>query len=471
MPTTPDNETTEELSPTIGPQALYRAVFGAGTLAVLISREADWQQPSNLTLASIGFVLGYLLITTILARLSSKSPTWKERISGWIGGIDAMLIGAFLAWLQFPLLTALVFTTLIQSNALSTGGISKWTKDNLAFATGIAIVIALNQPNWSIQINQPVHVVALAVFAFYFSFYGYQQFIQIRHLRAELHTLKEKQLALKLNNYSLSKYLSPSLREAIASGKEVKLETQRKRLAVFFSDIVGFSAIADEMDSDSLTSLINEYLTEMSKIAIEYGGTIDKFIGDAVMIFFGDPQTRGPKEDCIACVSMALAMKKKAAELQVGWRNQGILKPLQVRMGISVGFCTVGNFGTESRLDYTLLGKEVNLASRLETSAEAGEILISHSTYMMVKDIIICEDRGEIKVKGFREPIRVYRVKDFRKKLADDRGHLDYSTEGFSLFMDVDRIYNYEEKKVLNALHGAFRQIQQQIEKHKNGNS
>ena len=465
----PDHSPIENSVPLHSSQALYRAVFGAGTLAILMSREADWQQPGSPTLIGIGFVLGYLLITSIISRLSRKTSKQRERVESWIGNIDAMLIGAFLAWLKFPLLTALVFTTLIQSNALSTGGISKWTKDNLFFVAGIAAVIALNQPNWNIQITQPVHVAALAVFAFYFSFYGYQQFIQIRRLRNEVETLKANQVVLKLNNYSLSKYLSPSLREAIASGKEVKLETQRKRLAVFFSDIVGFSAIADEMDSDSLTAVINEYLTEMSKIAIEYGGTIDKFIGDAVMVFFGDPQTRGPKEDCIACVSMALAMKKKATELQAGWRNQGILKPLQIRIGISVGFCTVGNFGTESRLDYTLLGKEVNLASRLETSAAPGEILISHSTYLMVKDIITCDDRGEIKVKGFREPIRIYRVKDFRKNLSSDRAHLDYTTEGFSLFMDVDKIYNYEEKNVLSALHGAFRQIQQQIEKHKNG--
>ncbi|MEH6543198.1 MAG: adenylate/guanylate cyclase domain-containing protein [Porticoccaceae bacterium] len=465
----PDSDLSAEHASPNSSQNLYRAVCGAGALAVLMSREADWQQPSDLTLASIGFVLSYLLVTSIAARLSRKTPERGGLIGNWIGNIDALLIGAFLAWLEFPLLTALVFTTLIQSNALSTGGVSKWTKDNLSFVLGIATVVALNQPDWNIRINQPVHVVTLAVFAFYFSFYGYQQFTQIRRLRNEVSTLREKQMSLKLNNYSLSKYLSPSLRDAIASGKEVKLETQRKRLAVFFSDIVGFSAIADEMDSDSLTAVINEYLTEMSKIAIEYGGTIDKFIGDAVMVFFGDPQTRGPKEDCIACVSMALAMKKKATELQAGWRNQGILKPLQIRIGISVGFCTVGNFGTESRLDYTLLGKEVNLASRLETSAAPGEILISHSTYLMVKDIIICEDRGEIKVKGFREPIQIYRVKDFRKNLADDRGHLDFTTEGFSLFMDVDKIYNYEEKKVLSALHGAFRQIQQQIEKHTNG--
>ena len=129
-------------------QNLYRAVCGAGALAVLISREADWQQPSNPTLATIGFVLSYLLVTSIIARLSVKAPELGASIDNWIGNIDALLIGAFLAWLEFPLLTALVFTTLIQSNALSTGGISKWTKDNLSFVLGIAIVIALNQHDW-----------------------------------------------------------------------------------------------------------------------------------------------------------------------------------------------------------------------------------------------------------------------------------------------------------------------------------
>ena len=462
---------TKKASPLIGPESLYRAVLGSGTLAILISHEANWEQPNVLALIGIGFILCYLLVTMVTTRLAQKDPEQNDQVINWIGHIDAMLIGVFIAWLGFPLLISLIFTTLIQSHALSTGGLSKWIKDNLALVAGIAAAVSFSQPHWGIQINQPVHVVALAVFAFYFSFYGYQQFIQIHHLRGDVSKLKQKQVALKLNNYSLSKYLSPSLREAIESGKPVKLETQRKRLAIFFSDIVGFSAIADEMDADSLTAVINEYLTEMSKIAIDHGGTIDKFIGDSVMVFFGDPKTLGPKEDCIACVSMAIAMKKKTNALQARWRKQGISKPLQARMGISVGFCTVGNFGTESRLDYTLLGKEVNLASRLETSAEPGEILISHSTYLMVKDVIRCEDRGEIRVKGFREPIQIYQVKDFRKTLDRNRGQVDYTTEGFSLSMDIDAINNYDEKKVLTALHGAFRQIQDQIEKNKPGGS
>lgn len=193
---------------------------------------------------------------------------------------------------------------------------------------------------------------------------------------------------------------------------------------------MGFSAIADEMDESSLTQIINHYLTEMSKIALEYGGTIDKFIGDAVMVFFGDPRTRGPKEDCLACVSMALAMRQRVIELQDQWRKLGLTRPLEIRMGISTGFCTVGNFGTESRLHYTLLGSEVNLASRLETSARPGEILVSHATWLFIQDQILCRDQGELEVKGFKHPIKVYSVVDHRKHLGAHHPCVDYRTEG-----------------------------------------
>jgi class 3 adenylate cyclase len=243
----------------------------------------------------------------------------------------------------------------------------------------------------------------------------------------------------------------------------VKLSSQRKRLVVFFSDIVGFSEIADEMDESALTQVINDYLTEMSKIALEHGGTIDKFIGDAVMVFFGDPQTRGPKEDCLACVTMAIAMRNKVAELQAHWRNLGLMRPLQVRMGISTGFCTVGNFGTENRLHYTLLGSEVNLASRLENAAEPGEILISYATWQFVRDKIMCRDRGEIEVKGFKHPIRVYSAVDHRKNLGSEQSCLDYRTQGFSLFLDLDQINNYDCDKVADTLRGAFREVQRRF--------
>ena len=130
------------------------------------------------------------------------------------------------------------------------------------------------------------------------------------------------------------------------------------------------------------------------------------------MIFFGDPETRGVKEDALACVEMAVAMRRKMAELQANWRDSGIAKPLRCRIGINTGFCTVGNFGSEDRMDYTIIGSGVNLASRLESAASPGEILISYETYANVKDEIHCEEFGDITVKGISHPVETYQVVD-----------------------------------------------------------
>jgi len=118
----------------------------------------------------------------------------------------------------------------------------------------------------------------------------------------------------------------------------------------------------------------------MSRIAMDYGATIDKYVGDGIVIFFGDPKTQSVKQDALSCVKMAIAMRDRMRVL-LGhtWRNNGLEK---CRIGlINTGFCTVGNFGSEGRLDYTIVGGGVNLASRLETAAEPGKILISYETY------------------------------------------------------------------------------------------
>jgi adenylate cyclase len=123
---------------------------------------------------------------------------------------------------------------------------------------------------------------------------------------------------------------SPQVYASIFAGRqEVKLASQRKKLTVFFSDIAGFTETTDQMESEDLTQLLNQYLTEMSRIALEHGATIDKYVGDAVVIFFGDPETRGVKEDALACVQMAIAMQKRMQELSAAWRAAG--GPLQTR--------------------------------------------------------------------------------------------------------------------------------------------
>ena len=164
------------------------------------------------------------------------------------------------------------------------------------------------------------------------------------------------------------------------------------------------------MELEDLTQLLNHYLTEMSKIALQYGATIDKYVGDAIVMFFGDPTTLGVKEDALACVQMAIAMQQRIGELAQEWSNSGIETPLRCRIGIHTGYCTVGNFGSEDRMDYTMVGGTVNLASRLEHEAPPGGVLISFETYALVKDDVRCEERGHVQVKGIAQPVATYAV-------------------------------------------------------------
>ena len=233
---------------------------------------------------------------------------------------------------------------------------------------------------------------------------------------------------LTLRTFRLSKYLSPPLRKAILTGKDVRAETQEKALTIFFSDMEGFTQLAERLDPEQLTSLLNSYLTVMSEIAFRFGGTVDKVIGDSIMVFFGDPESRGVRSDAVSCVSMAIAMRKAMQELQLRWQAEGIEHPVGLRMGINSGVCKVGNFGTENRLDYTLLGRAVNLASRLESSADSNEILLSEDTYGLIGDSIHCIDKGQISIKGFAEPVKVYSAVDLHKHLSSDYPPRDSAT-------------------------------------------
>jgi PAS domain S-box-containing protein len=258
--------------------------------------------------------------------------------------------------------------------------------------------------------------------------------------------VKQKNEQLQALSNKLAKYLSRQVYTSIFQGKkDVKIESYRKKLTVFFSDIQGFTELTDRVESEVLTSVLNKYLNAMSQIALECGGTIDKFIGDAIMIFYGDPETLGEKQDALACIRMAIMMREKLVELRREWDILGIATPLSVRMGINTGFCTVGNFGSEERLDYTIVGGPVNLASRLESAAEVNEILISHDTYSLIKDEVVCEKKEELYVKGQAYPVQTYQVIDFISDLKTRKEKLEAALKGFNLSIDFDQL-NYTDK-------------------------
>src|SRR5262249_18471633 len=159
-----------------------------------------------------------------------------------------------------------------------------------------------------------------------------------------------------------------------------------------------------------ITALLNEYFTEMSNIALKHGGTIDKFVGDAMLIFFGDPESKGDAQDAKACLRMASDMQHRIAELNVKWRNAGVENPFRVRMGINTGYCNVGNFGSADRMDYTIIGAEANLAARLQSIAEPGRIVISYETYALVREILVAHALSPITMKGISREVVPYAV-------------------------------------------------------------
>ena len=245
--------------------------------------------------------------------------------------------------------------------------------------------------------------------------------------------IEEKTKRLENIANRLSKYLSPQVYKSIfdeeESGKKIKESYVRKNLTIFFSDIVNFTDLSDSLEAEKLALILNNYLSEMSLIAINSNATIDKFIGDAILSFHGAPETLGDENDAINCISMALEMKERVKELQSFWIRQGVKGGLKVRYGISSGFANVGDFGSSVMSDYTAIGSSVNLASRLQSIAPENEIIISDTTYNLVKNQINCEEYEEITPKGFVRPVKTYKVIDFKNK-KNSKTKKSYSKKG-----------------------------------------
>ncbi|UZJ45895.1 adenylate/guanylate cyclase domain-containing protein [Marinimicrobium sp. C6131] len=429
----------------------------AGTLASYI----EWSAIQPVYIGTIVFLLLYTYLTYHFTHTLDREKL--SRVTRYLSWADAALIGLVLSLTNFSLLPLALFLTMIQFNALLTGGLRRWVEDNVAFAVGILLSFLVHKPQWVFSSSIEISAASLIGIITYFLAYALYMHQRMRRLIMNQMKLENEQKWHKIRSYKLSRYLPPPVWRAINQGKDHMLQAERKRITVFFSDIKNFSQLSEEMEAEALTELLNHYLTEMSKIITHFGGTIDKFMGDGIMVMFGDSNSKGVKQDCMNCVSMAIAMKKRMKSLQQEWYNQGIKKPLQIRMGMNTGYCTVGTFGTSSHLDYTVLGTHVNLASRLESAAQPDEILISHETWSLVKDAVMCQDKGEITVKGFSQPVKVYQVAGFRKDMGKNQSFFEDRAEGFSMYLDLEKVRNYEKAKVIKALQTAAEKLKDKV--------
>lgn len=207
---------------------------------------------------------------------------------------------------------------------------------------------------------------------------------------------------------SFESYFPPSVvRRIMAHPDLITSSGHEKELTILFSDIKSFTTHSSTMEPDEIQRLLNEYFDAMVEIVFKYDGTVDKFIGDGLMVFFGDPE---PQDDhALRCVRAAMEMQAKVRQLKEKWEAERRM-PIQIRIGINTGKVVVGNMGSARRLSYTVLGAPVNLAQRLEASAPVGGILISARTNELVRPQVQTRSLGSIQVKGLTEGIPVYEV-------------------------------------------------------------
>lgn len=261
---------------------------------------------------------------------------------------------------------------------------------------------------------------------------GLTYIAQLREQNRELeHLVGERTQRIEALIDQTKKFLPPQVYKEIVGGRKEITQQRRVKLTLFFSDVKDFTAITDQLEAEELAQLLNQYLDEMSHIALKYGGTIDKYVGDAIMVFFGAPEFVSDEHHARQCVSMALEMRCRLRELRAEWALRGFTRSFHVRMGISTGYCTVGSFGSEFKMDYTAVGTIVNLAARLQSIAPPDGILIAQETYLLCQDQVDARTREEIQIRGFHAPVQSYEIVALRE--ASIPPYLRKTHDGFAL--------------------------------------
>jgi class 3 adenylate cyclase len=213
----------------------------------------------------------------------------------------------------------------------------------------------------------------------------------------------------------LRRFFSPQLAEVILGSDEQLLESHRREVTVVFVDLRGFTAFAESAEPEDVMGVLREYHDAFGPLIFAHEGTLDRFAGDGLMVFFNDPV---PCDDpALRAVRMALAMRERAAELIAGWRRRG--HDLDFGVGIATGYATCGQIGFEGRFDYTAIGTVTNLAARLCAEAKPRQILISQRVYVTLEDLIEAERIEDLTLKGFQRPVLAYDLLGLRASAGD----------------------------------------------------
>ncbi len=209
----------------------------------------------------------------------------------------------------------------------------------------------------------------------------------------------------------LKRFLPHQVAEGLLAGQLSPTDGfERRKLTLLFADMVGFTDLSDTLDPEELADVLNEYLREMTAVAIAHGGNLDNYIGDGLMVLFGAPARAEEPVQAWSAVQAAFAMIARADELTASVRDRGIPADLRVRVGVNTGHCTVGMFGSDLMRAYKAVGFAVNVAARLQSEAEPGTVLVGFRTYALVKDRVEARERDPLKLKGAARPVEAWEI-------------------------------------------------------------
>jgi class 3 adenylate cyclase len=382
----------------------------------------DWVDADKFLLVAWGFValsaIGYVAAHYV-ARTGAEG-TWTY----WIYALPYGVLSAeglyqfgpasspLIAW--YPMIIMVVclwYDAKLGLIALAFGGLMYVPLFILSAADAIPYAPALQDRSIDAQ-QDPAYVVGMALLVFLYVTLGTLcAAVNAKSRALTQRRLDEAHTTLERSAQLIARYVPAELAEGILAGSESMSEGHhRTKLTVFFSDIVSFSDIAEELEPEDMAMVLNEYFTEMTDIARKHHGMVDELQGDALLIFFGAPERTDDKEHALQAVAMANEMQSAMEGLNERWRNAGITETICVRMAINTGVVTVGNFGSTTRMKYAVLGKHVNIAARLQALCDPGKTLVSYATYLLVKDRISCTPKGALQLKGINKPVEAFEV-------------------------------------------------------------